>query len=539
MRQSAGTAVNSLQSNGHLLMGLWRTPKGTSRHLPQKNMLRVWFFAFGVINWAPLCIATENVSQKVRPLRKAHASMLQRDSSHEALASLDFASAQKEALASVEKGWPDYRRLYGYEGWYNLAGKNGDQAYNNPLVYSYKNPNIQMAAGFEVQSPDFGEAMKGGSSWDPKFTGEDTASWNGDKWAWELNPAPAPPPGPTPAYGEPREVANPPHTVNLDCAGLFNDMKADYPDTPPLNCHTFSYYVGAASWSPPTGCECYAWSMNCPYETCTSSASWEGKYCLDPKAQKYGFTGLSKWAFPLNGAYLPHGGYSHHPGNMALCMYWTPKPANPSVLKHPPIDPAKWKRETTVLVFQGILLANCYKAFDAGTYEQSRKMLLKKLGVKLDILYMICGEGGASPEWKFLQLGHQEKTIHLGGGAVHKAHDRGSNVTSFVERSSQGFLQRDMRALPCVDDPTAAGCPTKPPIMFPFTPTATLSVEVFGYNEEILKATQEAGKADFCFDAANDVTVCTEWKSGDKCCPVAPPTEAPPETFTPPPYNPR
>jgi hypothetical protein len=524
MRQSSDIpAFYSPLSNDHLSMRLQRRPNGTLRHLPVNTVMSVLLLVVGLANWASLCDATENVSQKVHPQHRGRSTLLQRDSDH-------------EALTSVEQGWPDTRRLYGYEGWYNLKGGLSDQAYNNPLQYSYRNPNIQMAAGAEVNPPDFDAAMAGGQSWSTGFTGEQGAKWNGDKWAWELNPAPAPPPAPPPAYGVPVEKANPPHTVNLDCAGLFNDMKADYPDTPPLNCHTFSYYVGAASWSPPTGCECYAWSMNCPYETCTSSASWEGKYCLDAKAQKYGFTGLSKWAFPLNGNFLPHGAYKHHPGNIALCMYWTPKPANPSVMKHPPIDPAKWKRETTVLVFQGALLANCYKAFDAATYEKSKAMLVKKLGAKIDVLYMICGEGGASPEWKFLQLDAKTEPIRIGGGAVHRAHDGGANVTSFVQ--TQGQL-RGARALPCIDDPTAAGCPTKPPVMFPYTPTATLSVEIMGYHNEVQKAMQESEKGDFCFDAANDVQVCTQWKSGDKCCGVAPPTEAPPESFTQPPYNPR
>jgi hypothetical protein len=473
--------------------------------------------ALGVTFWAPLCRAAENVSQKIHP----HSAFLQSDSS------------QKQP--QLGSGWTDYRRLYGYEGWYNL--KPGE-TYNHPLTYSYKNPNVQLNGGFEINPPPMDVAMKGASSWTPSFTGEQNAQWNGKNWAWDVTAPPAPPPGPTPAYGEPVEKANPPHTVNLDCAGLFKDMKADYPDTPPLNCHTFSYYVGSSSWSPPTGCECYAWSMNCPYETCTSSASWEGKYCLDPKAQKYGFTGLSKWAFPLNGAYLPHGGYSHHPGNIALCMYWTPKPANPSVMKHPPIDPAKWKRETTVLVFQGAILANCYKAFDAGTYEKSKKMLLDKLGAKVDILYMICGEGGATPEWKLLQLDAKTEPIHI-SGAVHRAADRGANVTSFMQTQSQLRGKKASQVVPCVDDPTAAGCPTKPPLMFPYTPTATLTVEIMGYHAEVQKAMGEAEKGDFCFDAANEVQVCAVWKSGDKCCPVAPPTEAPSESFTPPPYNPR
>jgi len=182
-------------------------------------------------------------------------------------------------------------------------------------------------------------------------------------------------------------------------------------------------------------------------------------------------------------------------------------------------------------------LASCYKAFDAGTYEKSRKMLLEKLGAKVDILYMICGEGGATPEWKLLQLGAE--TYHM-SGAVHRAADRGSNVTSFVQKESQLRGARASLSLPCVDDPTAAGCPTKPPVMFPYTPTATLTVEIMGYHAEVQKAMGEAEKPDFCFDAANDVQVCSVWKSGEKCCPVAPPTEAPPEgAGTPPPYNPR
>merc|ERR1719159_1940441 len=69
------------------------------------------------------------------------------------------------------------------------------------------------------------------------------------------------------------------------------------------------------------------------------------------------------------------------------------------------IDPKEWKQVTTALIFEGALLSNCYKAFDAATYEKSKEMLIKKLGAKIDILYMTCGagSGSATPEWKFLQ----------------------------------------------------------------------------------------------------------------------------------------
>lgn len=186
------------------------------------------------------------------------------------------------------------------------------------------------------------------------------------------------------------------------------------------------------------------------------------------------------------------------------------------------IDPKEWKQVTTALVFQGASLSNCYKAFDATTYEMSKEMLIKKLGAKIDILYMTCGTGpgSATPEWKFLQRD-----------------GRDAYTNSLVQEKWQ---EQDVGPFPCLDNPSAAGCPTKPPVMFPYTPTATLTVEITGSHSEVQKAMQEAEKADFCFDAANDVAVCTEWMSGSKCCMVAQPTQPPPNALlTPPSYNPR
>merc|ERR1719171_1257262 len=168
---------------------------------------------------------------------------------------------------------------------------------------------------------------------------------------------------------------------------------------------------------------------------------------------------------------------------MSLCLYWQNKPANQGLIQPPPVDPKKWKHETTVLAFQGTTLANCYKAFDASTYEKGTLALVSKLGVKLDVLYAICAAGGASPEWKFIQLG---STTHR-----NSSHNSSRHVyTTTGQGPSPEFVQMHRAAhraipLPCVDDPSAAGCPTEPPVMFPYTPTATLSVEILGNVEDV------------------------------------------------------
>lgn len=444
-------------------------------------------------------------------------------------------------VASTERsGSPPPRRVLLAQSSTRLQ-RVGRAAQPDPYVstwqYSYRNPNVQLASGWSIDPPPYNadDPLPGGN-FGSQATNAEHYTWDGAKWAWQGGP-PAAPAAPAPAFGPDAAVPKGGNGVvsnPINCGKMQKSMGEDYPDSPTMNCHPFSYYGGDQFVTKSTGCECYVWTNLCPYETCTIGNMWEGKYCVDPKAQnEYKIIGISKWMMTLNGGFLPHGGYTQHPPQMSLCLYWIDKPANPGLPAPPLVDPQKWKRETTVLAFQGTTLANCYKAFDASVYEKGVKSLLQKLGVggKVEVLYAMCVSGGASPEWKFIQLA-ENTTRHK---HVFTARSEGMPRGEFLQLQRAARAKARAKGLqsptPCVDDPSGPGCPTEPPVMFPYTPTATLNVEVIGRHADIAKAQKASSAGDFCFDAPNDVSICAAWKSGEKCCQVAPPTQPPPGKF--------
>lgn len=333
--------------------------------------------------------------------------------------------------------------------------------------------------------------------------------WDPNVWAWVDEgpaPAPAPPPPPPAPPGEP--VGNPPpkQSDQMDCGKLKEMSEKDYADSPAMDCHPMGVRGGGTlPGHTQPDCMCYAWTSNCPYEVCQASQTWEGTYCVDKKIQKeFSVNAISKWS-PMSGA-------------LSLCGYWTSKaPVLHNPLPVPAIDGAKWKTTQGLLIFQGLTLAGCYDATSAGNYEATKKGLTDKLGLAgVDIMYMICAQGGATPEWKFLQVG--ERTERWKG--------RAPNATV---PGAMALLQYGRQVVPCVFNPGSPGCPTQPPVMFPYTPTATLSVEISALPDVVGKAQKENEDGAFCFKTPSELQpdVCTEWKSGEPCCAVAPVTEPP------------
>merc|ERR1719507_2530330 len=105
-----------------------------------------------------------------------------------------------------------------------------------------------------------------------------------------------------------------------------------------LDCQEFRYYNSGAGSSSPYGCQCGAWSSMCPFETCSAEHAWEDQ-CLAPEATALGFTALSKnfHTLPLNSLPAPMKAFKHHPGTMSMCLYWLPKPPNPTLPEMRPL----------------------------------------------------------------------------------------------------------------------------------------------------------------------------------------------------------
>lgn len=372
--------------------------------------------------------------------------------------------------------------------------------YVGPLINSYQNPHATSLGGYMIE-PTWG------GNWALDVPGLEGKEWDEKKWAWvakEGGPPPAPAPAPPPAApAEPQ--GNPAPEPTIDCGKLKAMAEADYADAPAMECHGMGIRGGANPVATNPDCMCYAWTSNCPYETCQSSQVWEGKYCLADKVKKeFGITHLSKWS-PMD-------------GSVSLCGYWSSNGVTVhDALPIPAIDGAKWKTTQGLLLFQGLTLAGCYDATSAANYEATKKGLSDKLGLGdgLDIMYMVCAQGGASPEWKFLQLGAE-------------THHRLAHNASQVP-GGEALLQLGRQVVPCVFNPGSEGCPTMPPVMFPYTPTATLSVEISGLSDTIGKAQKENEDDKLCFDTPSKLQpqICVAWKSGEKCCEVAPVTPAP------------
>lgn len=421
-------------------------------------------------------------------------------------------------------------------------------------VYSYANPYAENTAGWDIQ-PTWGQGYNVVDS------GAVGKKFDEAKWAWISPedaggdaPAPAPPPGPAPP--PPAPEGNSLHE-SLDCKGFYKAAKQDNPDNAPFECHLLRF-TGTSNvfHSPGIGCYCYAWSSNCPYETCTVSHTWEGDYCLDPKVKAFGLEGISKWQ--VNPADNLFGGFKHHASEVSLCAYWNhdQTASGPGFKPVAKPDPATYRKTMSVLVFQGLTLAGCYDATQVANYDKTSKAVAKALGVKVVIMYMICAEGGAEPEWKLLQLrettrrsnhSHHPKISLLENNEVEGVwHPKAPDMSKLQEgppapqASGLSLLQepqeRDLGGrTPCViaianGERNKEGCPTDPPIMFPYTPTATLTVEVTGLQVDVDGATALNEKPDFCvkgIPSKLQPEICTQWESGKPCCPVAPVTPEP------------
>lgn len=415
------------------------------------------------------------------------------------------------------------------------------------FIYSYNNPNADDTQGYVIE-PTWG------GNWKWVAPGNANREWSNEKWAWVPKEGGEPPPPPAPAPG-PAEPPPPPEgnalTASINCKTFKTTINQDYPDQGFFECHNLNMYgTHNVAYTPPAGCYCYAWSTNCPEETCTSSNAWEGEYCIGDKAKKdFGVKALTKWTIDLKGGIFK--GNKHHDPDVSLCAYWIDTPSQPDFKPVPAIDGAKWKRVQSVLVFQGLTLAGCYDATKIANYEKTKKDLETKLNVKADVLYMICAEGGAEPEWKFLQLKETTRRSH-GHGQVTlldgrkyfsdnrtwhpKAPDLSllqqplDNYGELVARTGQEKPRPPCAIAIAAGERNKAGCPTDPPIMFPYTPTATLTVEVHGLAGEVEKATQESEQPEFCFKISSSELqpeICATWESGKPCCPVAPVTPEP------------
>merc|ERR1719223_608379 len=148
------------------------------------------------------------------------------------------------------------------------------------------------------------------------------------------------------ARGGPSPPPTPPPPPGPEVCGELLKAGAGLPANEAfLDCTPFNWYGSSIQGpSSPWGCECSAWSVNCPFETCKAEQAWQEGCCLESKVTDLGFTALSKSFLPLNGGALPAvvGGYSSHPSMVSLCMYWLPQPPNPSF----PIVPAPdWSPE--------------------------------------------------------------------------------------------------------------------------------------------------------------------------------------------------
>lgn len=143
-------------------------------------------------------------------------------------------------------------------------------------------------------------------------------------------PAPAaaaPPPAPQAPPPPPPPPPGPEVCAELLKAGVGLPATEAFLDCTPFNWYGSSIQGPSSPW----GCECSAWSVNCPFETCAAEQAWQ-EGCLESKVTDLGFTALSKSYVSLNGGSLPVdvGGYSNHPSIVSLCMYWLPQPPNPS-----------------------------------------------------------------------------------------------------------------------------------------------------------------------------------------------------------------
>lgn len=185
-----------------------------------------------------------------------------------------------------------------------------------PYIYSYARQQ-SVNGGLDLK-PNFEDGK-----WDLTFsTG---ATWDPAAWKWQAGP-PGPGPAPVSAGAPPAPAgapAAPMSSTDALCAQLLEAGKSSHPEQF-LDCEVYSYYGksnnGVAGGS--RGCQCSAWTVNCPFETCNARSAWE-EGCLAAPAQQLGFTGLSKIAQPLSNGAVP-GGFTSHPPVISFCTYWLP-----------------------------------------------------------------------------------------------------------------------------------------------------------------------------------------------------------------------
>lgn len=258
--------------------------------------------------------------------------------------------------------------------------------YIGPWVDSFARPQ-EVGAGLTLKG-------KPGEDWTWEFGEANQPKFNEKTWAWEV-----PPPAPAAAKekgkgkgkGKAKGKGKGKGKEKDVCKELLKAGAKDFPDQF-LECHPYSYYsAGGALTARPTGCYCYAWSVNCPYETCNSRGAWDDE-CLAKPAADLGFTSISKMPQPLDGGWVPQGAFKYHPGRMSLCMYWQPKPPNEGL---PPLD-ANFNDMLPVgtdLTFYGVTLEGCLKVtMDPALYEATKAALLKALGEKdITVIFAQCG----------------------------------------------------------------------------------------------------------------------------------------------------
>lgn len=162
-----------------------------------------------------------------------------------------------------------------------------------------------------------------------------------------------------------------------------------------LNCQEFTYYgAGTFGKTPPWGCHCASWTVNCPFETCPVGTAFDD-VCLAAKAKKLGFSSLSKLSNFVNPASVPKAlrPYTVHPDYISTCMYWLPKPPNPSLPAVNTDSFAVHLPKFATFYFDSPSLFECSQAIDdEDKFEATKAGLVKGLGQPgLSVLSITCG----------------------------------------------------------------------------------------------------------------------------------------------------
>lgn len=244
-------------------------------------------------------------------------------------------------------------------------------------------------------------------------------NWNTNEWTWKsagsiyagedpgapinpprmvaAGPAAAEPPAEAP---DPPAAASPAAKGPPACAKLM-ELGEKTPGAKGmfLNCQEFRYYGGGVFGNPsPYGCHCASWTVNCPFETCPIGTAFDDQ-CLSPAVKKMGFTALSKLSNFVSPASVPKAlrKYTVHPDYISTCMYWLPKPANPSL---PAVNAAAYARHLPdfgTFYFDSVTLVECAdQVADETKLETTKANLVKALGQsELTVISITCGSMSA------------------------------------------------------------------------------------------------------------------------------------------------